>query len=69
MKSKLRNVFQQVFGIEDIDDNAALGKLKQWDSFGHVNLMAHIEKEFSVKISIAKSQELRNVKEILKFLE
>ena len=69
MEERLQKVFKQAFGIDNINDEMSLGELKQWDSFGHVSLMTHIEKEFNVKISLAKSQELRSVKEILKFLK
>jgi acyl carrier protein len=69
MEQRLAKVFKDAFNVNELNDDMALGELKQWDSFGHVNLISHLEKEFGVKISLAKAQELTSVKEIKNFLE
>lgn len=66
---RLKKIFKEVFGNDNITEETTIGEFKGWDSFGHVNLMTHIEKEFKVKISIAKSQELRSVKKIMDLIK
>ena len=68
MNEKLDQVFKDVFHLDDFNENISIGTIKEWDSFGHVTLMIHLEKEFGIKISLTLAQELRSYKEISEFI-
>ena len=66
---RVQKVFKNCFNVDDVSIEAKLGEIEGWDSFGHVALMTAIEKEFSMKISLAKSQEMRSVKKIVDIID
>ena len=67
--SKLRNSFSQALGlpIEQVTDELAYSSIKEWDSVGHMALVAALEGEFDIMLdtddilamsSVAKAREI-----------
>ena len=69
MEEQLRQIFQQSFGIEQINDSMSIDNVSGWDSMGHVGLMMALQTEFEVSISPAESIELTDIPSIKKFIQ
>lgn len=70
MSERIKGVMAQVFGISanDIPDDAAVGKVAEWDSLRHLELMLAIEMEFHVRISTNTMLELLSLDAIENYL-
>jgi acyl carrier protein len=66
LKEFLANQFQ--VDKESISDDLSFGDLPQWDSLGHMSLMAAIENQFGVEVNADAIADLVNYKAILDFL-
>jgi acyl carrier protein len=55
--------------IKDIPLDLSFGDFPQWDSLGHMSLMAAIEDKFGVAIDADAIAELTSVKNIHSFLD
>lgn len=66
LKEFLANQFQ--VDKEVIRDDLSFGDLPQWDSLGHMSLMAAIENQFGAEVSADAIADLVNYKAILNFL-
>lgn len=63
----VEGVVSRVFGL-DVDENSSPETVEGWDSMGHLNLVAALEKSFSVSIDIGDAMDMvsvRRIKEIL----
>ena len=69
MQERLKQIFQQLFDAESIDDSMSIENVKGWDSMAHVGLILALQKEFDVSISPAEAIELIDVAAIKKFLQ
>jgi acyl carrier protein len=68
--AKLRLCFQQTLGIpgETITDDLAYNSIKEWDSIGHMALVASIETAFGLMLDtndILDMSSVRKAREIL----
>ncbi len=63
---KVNAVFQRLFDVSppDLDDQDRRGELPRWDSLGHLELVAALEKEFAVKIPLEKAIMMETVGEV-----
>ena len=66
LKDFLANQFQ--VDKESITNDLSFGDLPQWDSLGHMSLMAAIENQFGVEVNADAIADLVNYKAILDFL-
>ncbi|MDR3285845.1 MAG: acyl carrier protein [Prevotellaceae bacterium] len=69
MTERLKNVFKQVFKLDEIADNISQANCDKWDSMGHLNLIVEIEIEFDISFEpeeIAMMKDFKAVKELLK---
>ena len=57
---RLNEVFQDVFGDDDIDG---------WDSLRHITLLAAIEDEFDIEFSMGQTVKMKNVGEMVDYIE
>jgi acyl carrier protein len=68
-ESKLRNCFSQSLGlpIEKVTDDLAYSSIKEWDSVGHMALVASLEGAFDIMLdtddilamsTVAKAREI-----------
>ena len=69
-KVKLMKVFSTSLGIDlsEVNDNLEYNTISQWDSVGHMALVATLEKEFDVMFDtddIIDMSSVRKAKEIL----
>jgi acyl carrier protein len=60
LKEFLANQFQ--VDKESISDDLSFGDLPQWDSLGHMSLMAAIENQFGVEVNADAIADLVNYK-------
>ena len=68
--SSIEEVVCQVFGAEagSVDASSSPESVEGWDSMGHLNLVAALEKHFNVSIDIGDAMEMVNVKRIREIL-
>ena len=61
--STLEDVVAQAFGVEldTIDESSSPETVEGWDSMGHLNLIAALEKRFNVSIDIGDAMEMVSV--------
>ena len=68
---KLNAVFQDVFGDESlmVNDQTTAADVDGWDSLRHITLLAAIEDEFDIEFSMAQTIKMKNVGEMVDFIE
>jgi acyl carrier protein len=66
----VEDVVARVFGVDpgSLDDRSSPESVDGWDSMGHLNLVAALEKRFSVSIDIGDAMEMVSVKRIREIL-
>ena len=71
MEKKLKFIIANCCQIDpsDIDDAAAVNNTPNWDSFGHLQLMMCVEKEFSISLDTKTIARLTSYKDILSHLK
>ena len=62
----LEDVVAQVFGVDSsgVDDTSSPETVEGWDSMGHLNLIAALEKRFNVSLDIGDAMEMISVQRI-----
>ncbi|MBT4959898.1 MAG: acyl carrier protein [Flavobacteriaceae bacterium] len=52
MEQRLKKVFSESLGIDknQVDDGLEYNTIQEWDSVGHMSLIAAIEEEFDIMI-------------------
>jgi acyl carrier protein len=68
MNARLNRVFQQAFGVSEVNDSMSFLNVTGWDSMAHVALMLALEREFGVSISPVAALDLTDVAAIRRFL-
>lgn len=68
---RLNEVFQDVFGDDDItvNDNTTSADVDGWDSLRHITLLAAIEDEFDIEFSMGATVKMKNVGEMVDYIE
>jgi acyl carrier protein len=68
--SAIETLVSQVFGAEpdSIDASSSPESVEGWDSMGHLNLIAALEKRFNVSIDIGDAMEMVSVQRIREIL-
>lgn len=68
--STVEEVVSQVFGVDpaSLDASSSPESVDGWDSMGHLNLVAALEKRFSVSIDIGDAMEMVSVQRIREIL-
>ena len=64
INQKLKKIFLEVFEINEVDVNATIDDVPEWDSFGHFELMMGIEKQFDIKIKMSDFPSMTSVPKI-----
>ena len=67
-QEKFSNIFKEVMGIENIDNNPTMDNTVQWDSLKHVQLIAELEDEFNINFNYKDIMNMTSVKKILDML-
>lgn len=68
---RLANVFQKIFGLEPnrFTLNMAPEEVPNWDSIGHMNLVAELEQEFQQQFEVDEIMEMSSPQKILDILK
>jgi len=68
--NQLTLIFQDVFDNDDIalSTNTTADNIEEWDSLGHIRLIAAIEIEFNVSFDLSDIEETENVGDFLDIL-
>jgi acyl carrier protein len=66
----VEEVVSRVFGVEraSVNESSSPESVEGWDSMGHLNLVAALEKNFNVSIDIGDVIEMVNVQRIREIL-
>jgi acyl carrier protein len=51
--------------IDVIHDELAIGDIKEWDSLGHIKIIAGIETEMGIILDIEQTLEIEDVEDII----
>ena len=67
---RVEQVFKDLFDEPELQLNREMtaDDVEAWDSLSHVNLVAQIESEFSVRFALGEIQSLTNVGDMLDLL-
>lgn len=66
LEKRVRGIIISVFRIKKISNkNYSINTVKEWDSFGHYNLVMELEKKFKIKFSDDEIFRLINLKKII----
>ncbi|MDO4483899.1 MAG: acyl carrier protein [Clostridia bacterium] len=68
---RLNDVFRDVFDDDDltVTDATTAQDVDGWDSLRHITLLAAIEDEFDVTFSMGQTVSMKNVGEMVDFIE
>jgi acyl carrier protein len=68
---KVKEIFRVVFELPPAADVTHIEQKTQsnWDSLGHVTLIAALESEFSIRLDIADTLRINSFETTLQFLE
>ena len=67
---RLASVFEKAFSLEAARFSLAMAPedVPNWDSIGHMNLVAHLEKEFQQQFEVDEIMEMSSPQKILDIL-
>ncbi len=65
--ARLNQVFRDVFDDDGISLSRATtaADIEDWDSLEHINLMAAVESEFGIRLSMGEVSTMKNVGELV----
>ena len=69
LQEKLKKIFKDAFGIENLTDDLSIDTVDGWDSMAHVALIMTLQKEFNISICPADAIELTDVCTIKEFIK
>ncbi len=68
---RLNNVFRDFFDDEEIElePETTADDIEDWDSLNHITLMAAVEDEFGIRLTMGEVSGLKNVGELAQAIE
>lgn len=68
---RLNKVFRDFFDDEEIEleEETTADDIDDWDSLNHITLMAAVEDEFGIRLSMGEVSGLKNVGELAQAIE
>ncbi|CAB1061340.1 hypothetical protein D1BOALGB6SA_6113 [Olavius sp. associated proteobacterium Delta 1] len=71
IETKCVQLFSKIMGVpaKSIGDHSSPDTIEEWDSLLHVELIANLEKTFSIQISPEEGIELEDFKSIVSIVE
>lgn len=69
MEEKIKKIIKNTFSLEENVLDYSQDGIPQWDSFGHINLIINIEKEFNIRIETKEIINLINLEKIKEYLD
>ena len=66
MDSKLREILANALDIEpeELDDNASQKNISEWDSFALMAMVAALEEEFKIDLTLEEIMEMQSLQKI-----
>ena len=70
MSEKLYDIISKVFSvpISEINDESSPETIESWDSFNGLILVDELESTFNIKFSVSEIIDVKNVKDIKRYL-
>ena len=70
MDSKLREILANSLDIEpeELDDNASQKNISEWDSFALMTMVAALEEEFKIDLTLEEIMEMQSLQKIKQVL-
>ena len=70
MDSKLREILANSLDIEpeELDDNASQKNISEWDSFALMAMVAELEEEFKIDLTLEEIMEMQSLQKIKQVL-
>lgn len=70
MDKRLEKVIRQAFNLDSgtIQENWTSNDIAEWDSLGHLILIAAVEKEFNIKFDIEEMFQVKSLGDISRIL-
>lgn len=70
MDSKLREILANALDIEpeELDDNASQKNISEWDSFALMAMVAELEEEFKIDLTLEEIMEMQSLQKIKQVL-
>ncbi|OVE81658.1 hypothetical protein BVY03_03395 [bacterium K02(2017)] len=68
-EGQLKQIFEDIFEVSQINDEMTIDDLAEWDSVTHISLMMAIEEQFKVRIEAEDIILLTSVAAIKKHLK
>lgn len=70
INDRLQEIFRDLFEDDEIVlfDEMTADDVEEWDSLTHIQLIAMVQDEFSVKFTVSEILKLNNVGEFLKLI-
>ena len=67
MKEQIINVIAKVLEVEpsSIELDCGIGDMPEWTSMNHLNIIANLEKEFSIKFSQSDIMDLEDISDLI----
>ncbi len=65
----LKEILKRLFKVQEVRDSDSIETIGMWDSMGHMELMAALEREFNIRIKPEDIINLTSVKALKKYLE
>ncbi len=68
---RIRAIFQRLFDVspQSYRDDIRRGELQRWDSLGHLELQAALEKEFQIEIPVDEVLTMETVGDVRQTVE
>ena len=70
MDSKLREILANALDIEpeELDDNASQKNISEWESFALMAMVAELEEEFKIDLTLEEIMEMQSLQKIKQVL-
>ena len=65
----LKEILKKLFQVREVSDEDSIETIPLWDSMGHMELMAALEKRFNIRIESDDIINLTSVKALKKYLK
>lgn len=71
MQEEIKAIMAEVFEIEvtDIPDNGEMGKIVNWDSLNHLNLIVVLEEKYDVSFEPEEIEQMTNINKIVEMIQ
>ena len=71
IEEKVKEIIAKVLEVEvsQIDDDTAIGDIREWDSLSHIQIVSAIEKEFGFNFTPDVMMDLEDVSDIVAAVE